>query len=86
MKPWKQFVNKVKNPEKSVRIALIGKYVELPDSYKSIMESFVHAGAVNDCKVDLKSIQSEKLNEENIEKSLPAYRAYLLHRVLVTGE
>ncbi len=67
MKPWKQFVSKVKNPKNIVRIALVGKYVELPDSYKSIMESFVHAGAVNDCKVELKSIQSEKLNESNIE-------------------
>ncbi len=66
MKPWKQFVGKVKNPKKSVRIALVGKYVELPDSYKSIMESFVHAGAVNDCKVILQSIQSEKINEGNI--------------------
>ncbi len=66
MKPWKKFVGKVKNPKKYVRIALVGKYVELPDSYKSIMESFVHAGAVNDCKVNLESIQSEKINEGNI--------------------
>jgi CTP synthase len=67
MKPWKQFVGKVKNPRYHVRIALVGKYVELPDSYKSIMESFVHAGAVNDCKVELKSIQSEKINDSNID-------------------
>jgi len=67
MKPWKQFVNKVKSPKSSVRIALVGKYVELPDSYKSIMESFVHAGAVNDCKVGLDCIQSEKINEGNVE-------------------
>ncbi len=66
MKPWKQFVNKVKNPRHHVKIALVGKYVELPDSYKSIMESFVHAGAVNNCKVELRSLQSEKLNESNI--------------------
>jgi len=66
MKPWKQFVAKVKNPKKSVRIALVGKYVELQDSYKSIMESFVHAGAVNDCKVELTSIQSEKITEANM--------------------
>jgi CTP synthase len=67
MKPWRQFVNKVKNPKNHVCIALVGKYVELPDSYKSIMESFVHAGAVNDCKVSLRSIQSEKINESNID-------------------
>jgi CTP synthase len=67
MNPWRQFVNKVKNPKNHVCIALVGKYVELPDSYKSIMESFVHAGAVNDCKVSLRSIQSEKINESNID-------------------
>ncbi len=78
MNPWKQFVNKVKNPKYRVCIALVGKYVELPDSYKSIMESFVHAGAVNDCKVELKSIQSEKLNESNIGKELEG-----MHGILV---
>jgi CTP synthase len=66
MKPWKQFVSKVKNPKHHVKIALVGKYIELPDSYKSIMESFVHAGAVNNCKVEMKSIQSEKISESNI--------------------
>ncbi len=67
MKPWKQFVAKVKNPKKHVTVALVGKYIELPDSYKSIMESFVHAGAVNDCKVELRSIQSEKIDKNNID-------------------
>ena len=78
MKPWRQFVNKVKNPKKSVRIALVGKYVELPDSYKSIMESFVHAGAVNDCKVDLDCIQSEKINEGNIENYFEGVQGILV--------
>ena len=70
MKPWRQFVNKVKNPNESVKIALVGKYVELPDAYKSIMESFVHAGAVHDCRVELISIQSEKINESNLSDTL----------------
>jgi CTP synthase len=78
MKLWKQFVNKVKNPKKTVRIALVGKYVELPDSYKSIMESFVHAGAVNDCKVDLHSIQSEKINEGNIDEVFKGIQGILV--------
>jgi CTP synthase len=78
MKLWRQFVNKVKNPKKSVRIALVGKYVELPDSYKSIMESFIHAGAVNDCKVILKSIQSEKITPANIEEVFDGIQGILV--------
>ncbi|MFO7923626.1 MAG: CTP synthase [Bacteroidales bacterium] len=78
MKPWKQFVSKVKNPKKSVRIALVGKYVELPDSYKSIMESFVHAGAVNDCKVELHSLQSEKIKEHNLESSFSGVQGIII--------
>jgi CTP synthase len=78
MKLWRQFVNKVKNPKKSVKIALVGKYVELPDSYKSIMESFVHAGAVNDCKVNLHSIQSEKINEGNIDEVFKGIQGILV--------
>jgi CTP synthase len=78
MKLWRQFVNKVKNPKKKVRIALVGKYVELPDSYKSIMESFVHAGAVNDCKVELKSIQSEKITESTIGKFFDGIQGILV--------
>lgn len=78
MKPWKEFVNKVKYPKKSVQIALVGKYVELPDSYKSIMEAFVHAGAVNDCKVELRSIQSEKIIESNLEAHLSGVKGILV--------
>ena len=78
LKPWRQFVNKVKNPKYRVCIALVGKYVELPDAYKSIMESFVHAGAVNDCKVELKSIQSETLNDSNIGKELDGVHGILV--------
>lgn len=66
LKSWKQFIAKLKNPKQVVKIALIGKYVELPDAYKSIIEAFVHAGAANECKVKLELIHSEKLETENI--------------------
>ena len=78
MKPWKQFVNKVKNPRYNVNIALVGKYVELPDAYKSIMESFVHAGAMNNCKVELKCIQSEKINDKNIDDTFAGMQGVLV--------
>ena len=54
MKNWTNFLHRLKNPTQEVDIALIGKYVELKDSYLSIAESFVHAGAANGCKVNLK--------------------------------
>ena len=63
---WKEFLGRLKNPTEEVNIALVGKYVELPDAYKSIIESFIHAGAHNECKVNLTTIQSEHLNNENV--------------------
>lgn len=66
LKPWKQFVDKLKNPKKTVKIGLIGKYVELQDAYKSIVEALIHAGVMNECKVDLQLIHSEKLDETNV--------------------
>jgi CTP synthase len=62
---WKEFLKKLKSPKKEVTIGLVGKYVELPDAYKSIIESFIHAGAKNECKVNLKLIHSEKINDTN---------------------
>lgn len=67
---WKDFLFKLKHPKSEVNIALVGKYVELPDAYKSIIEAFIHAGAVNECKVNLTLVPSENLNEENIEERL----------------
>ena len=67
---WNQFLDRHKNPKGKVRIGLIGKYVELQDSYKSILESFIHAGAANEVKVKVKSIHSEHLNASNIAKEL----------------
>jgi len=66
---WKDFLGRLKNPTAEIKIGLVGKYVELPDAYKSIIESFVHAGAKNECKVRVVSIQSGNLTPENaIEK------------------
>jgi CTP synthase len=63
--PWKSFLKKLKNPKYSVKIGLVGKYIELQDSYKSIHEAFIHAGAVNDCRVEVKYIHSEEINDNN---------------------
>ena len=67
---WKEFLGKLKNPTSEVNIGLIGKYVELHDAYKSINESFIHAGAVNECKVNIDWISSEGLDPGTIEKRL----------------
>ncbi|WP_224998313.1 CTP synthase [Cesiribacter sp. SM1] len=67
---WKEFLGKLKNPTSETRIGLIGKYVELPDAYKSIIESFTHAGAYNECKVHLKLIHSEEVTAENAQQLL----------------
>ena len=62
---WKSFLGRLKNPGDTVKIGLVGKYVELHDAYKSIAESFIHAGASNECKVKLEWIQSETLADEH---------------------
>ncbi|MDR1671584.1 MAG: CTP synthase [Alistipes sp.] len=70
LRGWKQFVDKLKNPSRVVDIALVGKYTELPDAYKSIAEAFVHAGATNNVKVKLNYVNAEKLTAENIDDTL----------------
>lgn len=70
MNQWKTFLGKLKNSTSEVTIGLIGKYVELQDAYKSIQESFIHAGAANECKVKIESISSETLTAENVERKL----------------
>ena len=67
---WKQFLNRHKNPKNKVTIGLIGEYVELQDSYKSILESFIHAGAENEVEVNVKSIHSEYISPENVDKKM----------------
>ncbi|MDD3525986.1 MAG: CTP synthase [Bacteroidales bacterium] len=66
LEQWKEFLRKHKNPSRQISIALVGKYVELKDAYKSIIESFIHAGTVNDCRVNLKLIHREELEEQHI--------------------
>jgi len=75
---WKDFLNKFKNPKSQITIGLIGKYVELKDSYKSIAEAIIHAGAINECKVNVKWIHSESITEENIDKKLGNLRGILV--------
>lgn len=65
--PWNTFLKKLKNPKSKVKVALIGKYIELQDSYKSIIESLIHAGASNECKVEIVNIHSERINVETID-------------------
>lgn len=65
---WNDFVNKFKNPKSNVTIGLVGKYVELQDSYKSILEAFIHAGAANEVKVNVKSIHSEHVTIEDLNE------------------
>lgn len=67
---WNQFLKRHKNPKHEVTIGLIGKYVELQDSYKSILESFIHAGAVNEVKVNVRSIHSEHITEANFDEKM----------------
>lgn len=80
LKKWKSFLKQLKSPKREVRIGLIGKYNELQDAYKSIYESFIHAGAVNGSKVIVDAIHSEELetNESAIAKRLKG-----LHGILV---
>jgi CTP synthase len=76
--PWKSFVDRLKNPQSKVKIALVGKYVELHDSYKSIIESLTHAGAVNRCEIDLTCIHSETINTGNLSEKMKEYEGIIV--------
>lgn len=78
LKRWKEFVEKIKFPKKELEIALVGKYVEHHDAYKSIVEALIHGGAVNDTKVNIRWVQSEELNEQNVEKELDGVSGVLV--------
>jgi CTP synthase len=67
---WETFVHRLKNPKNEVTIGLVGKYVELKDAYKSILESFSHGGSANECKVNIRTIHSESLDEKTAKKHL----------------
>lgn len=70
LEQWKKFLDKLKYPKSKVTIGLIGKYVELQDAYKSILESFVHAGAMNEVKVVMVNVHSEFVTEQNVKEKL----------------
>jgi CTP synthase len=67
---WKEFLDKLKNPSSKINIGLIGKYIELQDAYKSILEAFVHAGALNECKVQIVNVHSEFITADNVAEKL----------------
>jgi CTP synthase len=75
---WKEFLGKLKNPTEEVNVALVGKYVELHDAYKSIAESFIHAGAKNEAKVNVTWVPSEEVTEENVEELLKDQNGILI--------
>ncbi len=75
---WKDFLGRHKNPTNEVRIALVGKYNELQDAYKSIYESFVHGGAMNECKVTVVPIHSQKLESGDVEEALKGFDGVLI--------
>ncbi len=75
---WRSFLDRLFHPKDEVNIALVGKYVELQDAYKSILESFIHAGAANEAKVKVHSIHSEHINDTNIDTLLGS-----MHGILV---
>lgn len=78
MTTWKEFVERVKNPKDTVNIALVGKYTELPDAYKSIVEAFIHAGAANEVKVKVQYVNAEKVNDDNAEEILGCWDGILV--------
>jgi CTP synthase len=67
---WKEFLDKLKYPKSKVTIGLIGKYIELQDAYKSILEAFIHGGAMNECKVQIMNVHSEFITDENAAEKL----------------
>jgi len=75
---WQDFVNAVIRPEKHIKIALVGKYVEHHDAYKSIVEAFIHGGAVNNCRVEIVWTQSDDVTDENVAKKLKGVSGVLV--------
>jgi CTP synthase len=78
LEAWKDFLFRLQHPTSEVNIALVGKYVELPDAYKSINEAFVHAGAANQCRVNVRSVHSEFITPENVQQKLGGFDGILV--------
>lgn len=75
---WKEFVHTLYNPKMEVTLGLIGKYIELKDSYKSIAEGFIHAGVAHECRVNIQWIHSESLTDENVKEKLAGLSGILV--------
>jgi len=75
---WNTFLDKLNNTKHHINIGLIGKYVELQDAYKSILEAFIHAGAINHCKVHIIDVHSESIQPENINEQLKGLNGLLV--------
>jgi len=75
---WREFLTKLKNPKNSIKVGLVGKYVELPDAYKSIAESFIHSGAMNECEIEIEYIHSEDITEKNVNDRLSGFNGILV--------
>lgn len=67
---WSEFLERLSNPTRTLKIALVGKYVELQDAYKSILEAFIHAGTANGCKAKIVPVHSEYITDENVVEKL----------------
>jgi len=78
LEKWNEFLTNLQNPKQEITIGLVGKYVELQDAYKSISESIIHAGAKNSCKVNVKWIHAEDINESNASEKLAGLRGVLV--------
>ena len=78
LKNWKEFLSKLEYPKKEVEIGLIGKYVELKDAYKSIVEAFIHAGAENECQVKIKWIHSESMSRHEMSEQIKGLNGVLV--------
>ncbi len=78
LKNWNTFLKRLKNPKNSVNIGLVGKYVEMQDCYKSILEAFIHAGAANETKVNVISLHSEYIDALNVHEKLAGLDAVLV--------
>lgn len=78
LKQWNEFLYKLKNPKHTVNIGLVGKYVELQDSYKSILEAFIHAGAANETKVNIVSVHSEYIDRSNVAEKIGDFDGILV--------
>ncbi len=77
-KSWKAFINRLESPKTTVDIGLVGKYVELMDAYKSIMEALIHAGAGNNCRVNLRLIHSEEIDNNNVAEKLSGLKGVIV--------